>query len=267
MSLGTLGVIGYGTMGSAIVSGLVKSSIYMPSDIHIHDIDGDRMSKAKGNGHFVHPTVSKLASSAGTIIIAVKPKDINEVLHELKDASDLELVISIAAGKSIAYIESVLGAVPVVRVMPNTPAMVGAGVCVISKGTKVLDVHVEKAKTIMSAIGFVTELPEMYMDAVTGLSGSGPAYVALMIEAMSDGGVKMGLPRQTALKLAAQTVFGTAKMILVKDIHPSQLKDMVASPGGATIEGIAVLEEGAFRGMVIDAVEAAAVRSKELGLQ
>ena len=149
--------------------------------------------------------------------------------------------------------------------MPNTPCMVGAGAIVITRGSKALDDHTKKVKTIMGAIGFVTELPETHMDAVTGLSGSGPAYVAIMIEALTDGGVRMGLPHDTALKLAAQTVFGTAKMILENDIHPSKLRDMVTSPGGTTIEGIAVLEEGAFRGTLIEAVEAATLRSEELG--
>jgi len=149
--------------------------------------------------------------------------------------------------------------------MPNTPCMVGEGAIVISRGTHAGDEHIEKAKKIMGATGYVTELPEKNMDAVTGLSGSGPAYVALMIEALTDGGVKMGLPRTTALKLAAQTVFGTAKMIMQADIHPSRLKEMVTSPGGTTIEGVTVLETGAFRGILIEAVEAATLRSEELG--
>ena len=265
MSLGTLGVIGYGNMGSAIISGLVKADIFMPSDIHVHDIDNEKMGKAKDNGHFVHPSVDKLGSSSDIILLAVKPKDIYGVLEGLKKITTIEMVISIAAGISTAKIEAVLPDIPVIRVMPNAPCMVGAGAIVLSKGSKALDEHTEKAKTILEATGFVTELPETLMDAVTGLSGSGPAYVALMIEALSDGGVKMGLPRQIALKLAVQTVFGTAKMIMKNNIHPSRLKDMVASPGGTTIEGIAALEMGAFRGTVIDAVEVATIRSMELG--
>lgn len=265
MALGTLGIIGFGNMGSAIVSGLVKSNIYMPSDIHIYDIDSDKLAKAKNNGHFVHSSIEELGESSGTIILAVKPRDVDGVLNGLKDISNIKLLISVAAGVSTTKIESVMKDIPVIRVMPNTPCMVGAGAIVITKGSKALDEHTKKAKTIMGAIGFVSELPETHMDAVTGLSGSGPAYVALMIEALTDGGVRMGLPRNTALKLSVQTVFGTAKMILQSGIHPSRLRDMVASPGGTTIEGIAALERGAFRGIIIEAVEAATLKSEELG--
>ena len=266
MALGTLGIIGLGTMGSAIISGLIKSKIYMPSDIHVYDIDKNKKANAKKSGHFVHDSIDELIESTGTIIIAVKPGDIDEVLNKLKDITKkIELVISVAAGISTAKLESVLKDIPVIRVMPNAPCMAGAGAIVITKGSKALEKHAKIAKTIMGATGFVTELPEKLMDAVTGLSGSGPAYVALMIEALSDGGVKMGIPRQTALKLAAETVFGTAKLILVNGIHPSKLKDMVTSPGGTTIEGISVLEMGGVRGSIIEAVEAATLRSKELG--
>ncbi len=265
MSMGTLGVIGFGNMGSAIVSGIVKSGTYMPSDIHVHDTDNEKMSKAKDNGHFVHPSVEELGESSGTILLAVKPGDINEVLEVLKDIKTIELVISIAAGISTSKIESILQDIPVIRAMPNAPCMVGAGAVAFSRGSNATGKHSVRAKTILEATGFVAELPETLMDAVTGLSGSGPAFVALMIEALSDGGVKMGLPRQIALKLAVQTVFGTAKMIMNNDIHPSKLKDMVASPGGTTIEGIAALESGAFRGNIIEAVEAAATKSMELG--
>jgi len=265
MALGTLGIIGFGNMGSAIVNGLVKSNIYMPSDIHVYDIDSDKLTKAKNSGHFVHSSVEELGESSGTIILAVKPGDVDGVLNRLKGVSNIELLISVAAGVSTMKIESVLKDVPVIRVMPNTPCMVGAGAIVITRGSKTLDEHIDKAKTIMGAIGFVTELPETHMDAVTGLSGSGPAYVALMIEALTDGGVRMGLPRNTALRLAAQTVFGTAKMILKNGIHPSRLRNMVASPGGTTIEGIAALERGAFRASLIEAVEAATLKSQELG--
>ena len=265
MALGTLGIIGFGNMGSAIISGLIKSNIYMPSDIHVYDIDSDKLAGAKKNGYFVHTSIIELVESSGTVILAVKPGDIDKVLNELKDISTIELAISIAAGISTTKIESVLNDIPVIRVMPNTPCMVGEGAVVISRGTNAGEEHIEKTKTIMGATGFVTELPEKHMDAVTGLSGSGPAYVALMIEALTDGGVKMGLPRTTALKLAAQTVLGTAKMIMQADIHPSRLKEMVTSPGGTTIEGVTVLETGAFRGTLIEAVEAATLRSEELG--
>ncbi|MFC1650221.1 pyrroline-5-carboxylate reductase [Candidatus Latescibacterota bacterium] len=265
MAKGTLGIIGFGNMGSAIIGGLIQSNVYMPSDIHIFDVDSAKLAKAKKDGHFIHSSMAELGESSEIIIIAVKPGDVIKALSGLKGSSGIELIISVAAGISTAEIESAAGDIPVIRVMPNTPCMVGAGAIVISRGKKAGDKHIKKAKTIMEATGVVCELPEKHMDAVTGLSGSGPAYVSLMIESLADGGVKMGLPRDTALKLAAQTVFGTAKMILEANIHPSKLKEMVTSPGGTTIEGIAALEAGAFRSTVMEAVEAAALRSEELG--
>ena len=195
----------------------------------------------------------------------MKPKDIPETARNANAQRAVTLAISIAAGVSIETIEGAIAGVPVIRAMPNAACLAGAGTTVIVRGTHAGDSDIEAAKRILGATGYVTELPESLMDAVTGLSGSGPAYVALMIEAMADGGVKMGLPRADALRLAAETVRGTAVLALDKGLHPAQLRDMVTSPGGTTIEGIAALEKGAFRGTVIAAVEAAARRSKELG--
>ena len=264
MVLGRLGIIGFGNMGSAITKGLVDNGLFMASDIHVHDIDVKKQAKAKAAGHFIHTSIKELSKSSNSIIISVKPKDVIDVVKELVDIPKDMLIISVAAGVSLKTIESVLVDRPVVRVMPNTPCMVGAGVCVLARGSKVKNSHIEKVTSIMRSIGFVSELPETLMDAVTGLSGSGPAYVAIIIDALADGGVKVGLPRDTALKLAAQTVFGTAKMILEKRLHPALLRDMVASPGGTTIEGISVLETSGIRAALIDAVEAAAKKSKNL---
>ena len=264
MTLGRLGIVGYGNMGSAIVKGLTDNGLFMASDIHVYDIDKDKLDKAGAEGNFTHTSIEELAQSSDTVIVAVKPKDISDVLKALQRISDEKLIISIAAGVSLETIESFLGEKPVIRVMPNTPCMVGAGVNVLTRGSKASDKHVEKATKILSTIGFVSEVPETLMDAVTGLSGSGPAYVALIIDALSDGGVKMGLPRSMALKLAAQTVFGSAKMILEMGLHPTRLRDMVASPGGTTIEGIAVLEANGLRSALIKAVEASTMKSKKL---
>jgi pyrroline-5-carboxylate reductase len=261
----TIGIIGYGNMGSAIVGGLVKTPGIMPSDIHVFDIDREKTDSAHKDGYFVNSSVTELGEAARLVIIAAKPKDVPAILAELRGIYTIETVLSIAAGISIDSMEEILGETPVVRAMPNAPCMIGAGAIAISGGTYALVEHIEKVKTLLSSVGVVVEVPESLMDAVTGLSGSGPAFVAVMIEALSDGGVKMGLPRQTALMLAAQTVFGTAKMILKNNIHPAKLRDMVSSPAGTTIEGIAALENGAFRGTVINAVEAAALRSQELG--
>jgi len=264
MAYVTLGLIGYGNMGSAIIKGLMSSNQYMPSDIHIVDADENKREEARTEGHFVHDSVTALAEKADAVIIAVKPKDVPKILADLEGLTAEILIISIAAGITIPVIEAALPDSPVIRVMPNTPCMVGAGVSVMSRGSKAGDEHVEAAGKILGAVGFVSEVPENLMDAVTGLSGSGPAYIAVMIDALSDGGVRMGLPRNMALKLAAQTVFGTAKMILEKGMHPSRLRDMVASPGGTTIEGIAALEANGFRSALIEAVEAATLRSEEL---
>lgn len=265
MTSDTLGLIGYGNMGSAILGGLASAKVIEPSAIHVFDIDSGKRGKAADAGFTVHDSIADMAESAATVILAVKPKDIETVAYELSRAGTVELVISIAAGISIAAIEKALGEKPVIRVMPNTPCMVGAGAIVLARGTFAGDQHIERAKELMGVTGVVTELSEADIDAVTGLSGSGPAYVAVMIDALADGGVKMGLPRPVAQMLAAQTVYGTAKMMVDRDIHPATLKEMVTSPGGTTIAGLAALEDGGFRATIMDAVEAAARRSKELG--
>ena len=267
MALGKLGIIGYGNMGSAIVKGIIAAKLLKPSDFRVFDIDHEKAEKAEKDSHTVLKSIIDVGNQSDTVIIAVKPRDVLLVAKELQKSSSETLVISIAAGVTLRTLELILKDNPVIRVMPNTPCMVGAGMNVIVKGSKANDNYVEKAKTIFGAVGAVTEVPETLMDAVTAISGSGPAYVAIMIDAMTDGGVKVGLPRPTALTLAAQTVLGTAVMILKKGIHPDRLRDMVTSPGGTTIEGVSVLEEHAFRSAIISAVEAAANKSKELGKQ
>ena len=259
-----LGIIGYGNMGSAIIRGLIDSGIYKAEDMYVYDVDSEKCEAACGDGCSVVNSLIEAGSAAETILVAVKPGFVCDVVRELGQASSVSLIISIAAGINLASLESAAPDNPVIRVMPNTPCMVGAGASALARGTKAADSHAGKAKDIMGALGYVCEVPENLMNAVTGLSGSGPAYVALVIDAMTDGGVKMGLPRPTALKLAAQTVFGAAKMILDRDISPAALRDMVTSPGGTTIEGISVLESRAFRSALIDAVEAAAWKSEEL---
>jgi len=265
MKLHSLGLVGYGNMGSAILGGLVEAGIIKASEVHVFDIDDGKRDKAVKARYTVHSSLAGMAASSDTVILAVKPKDIAAVASELSGAASVGLVISIAAGVPTSKIEQAVGEKAVVRAMPNTPCMVGAGAIVLSRGQFASDEHIERTSAILGVTGTVTELPETDIDAVTGLSGSGPAYVAVLIDALADGGVKMGLPRQVALDLAAQTVFGTAKMMVEKDLHPAKLKEMVTSPGGTTIAGLAALESGAFRATVMSAVEAAAKRSKELG--
>ena len=265
MESGKLGIIGYGNMGSAIIRGLIESGMYEAKSVCVVDVDPEKCEAARGDGCVVLDSIGELDSAVDTVIVAVKPGMVCDVLGELDSPSGDLLIISIAAGISADTIESVLPNNPVIRVMPNTPCLIGAGAIAVARGKNAHGGHAKKAMEIMGALGYVCEVPEYLMDAVTGLSGSGPAYVALVIDALADGGVRMGLPRPTALRLAAQTVFGAAKMVLDRNIAPSALRDMVTSPGGTTIEGISVLESRAFRSALIDAVEAATWKSQELG--
>jgi len=265
MVSGTLGIIGYGNMGSAIIKGLLTNEIYATKNVFVYDNDPVKCDTASKDGCTILNSIAETGKAGDTVLIAVKPVNVRDVLCELKDTPADTLIISIAAGISTKTIESVIKDKPVIRVMPNTPCMVSEGASAITRGENANDDHVRTAMEIMGALGYVTEVPERLMDAVTGLSGSGPAYVALMIDALTDGGVKMGIPRPAALRLAAQTVLGAAKMILEGNMAPSTLRDMVTSPGGTTIEGISVLEAHAFRSALIDAVEAATLKSKVLG--
>ena len=204
--------------------------------------------------------------SSDVVVLAVKPQVTAEVLKEIGDVLTKRLVISVVAGVRLGRIIEACGPqARVIRAMPNTPAMVGEGMTALAIGLGVEESEVRCARQIFESVGRVVRVDERFMDAVTGLSGSGPAYVFLMIEAMADGGVKMGLPRETASLLAAQTVLGAARMVLETGQHPASLKDQVASPGGTTIAGLHRLEQGGLRGLLIDAVEAAVKRSQELG--
>src|SRR5947199_89110 len=211
---------------------------------------------------------ASLVSAADVVILAVKPQIMAPVLREAMPAlTNRPLLISIAAGVSTATIQSILGKYPrLIRVMPNTPALVLQGVTAIARAPGLEQDDLETAQEIFAAVGRAVVLDEEQMDAVTGLSGSGPAYVALVIEALADGGVKMGLDRATATTLATQTVLGAAKLLAETGLHPGALKDMVSSPGGTPISGIAALEEGGVRTTFIRAVERATQRSRELGM-
>jgi pyrroline-5-carboxylate reductase len=201
------------------------------------------------------------------LVLAVKPDQVVSVLAEIRGAFTNEhLLVSIAAGVPLAKLEAGLGAAArVIRVMPNTPALVGASASAFALGKSCAATDAELAQKLLSAVGVAFQVKESLLDAVTGLSGSGPAYVYQFIEALSDGGVAAGLPRDIATKLAAQTVLGAAKMVLETGQHPGALKDQVTSPGGTTIEGIHELEKGKLRGTVMSAVRAATEKSKKLG--
>lgn len=263
-----LGFIGGGNMGEALIKGLLISGRFDASQIGVSDISQERLDHLH-NTYQVSTVAGnrELATGSDLIVLAVKPQQVGDVLGEINASLDhLPLMISIAAGVPIATLEQSLGKpVPVIRVMPNTPALVLAGASAIAAGTHASADHLAIAKVLFEAVGLVVEVEESHMDAVTGLSGSGPAYVFLFMEALIDAGVLMGLSRPVARDLAVHTTLGSAKLLAESGEHPGVLKDQITSPGGTTIHGLTILESGGLRGMIMDAVEAATRRSEELG--
>jgi pyrroline-5-carboxylate reductase len=263
----SLAFLGAGAMAKAIAGGLLRAGTYAPDEIVLIGTDETRVQKL-ADSLGVRASTSALEAIQGVdaIVVAVKPQVVEKALVPLRDAvSPQQTVISVAAGLSTARLERFFSQdVPVVRVMPNTPALVGAAASAICGGKHAAPENVALARTLFEALGLAVEVDEKLFDAVTGLSGSGPAYVFLFIEALADGGVRAGLPRDLAIKLAAQTVLGAAQLLLETGEHPGVLKDRVASPGGTTIAAIHALESGGFRGTVMDAVMASAARSREL---
>ncbi|MCT7949915.1 pyrroline-5-carboxylate reductase [Ancylothrix sp. C2] len=266
------GMIGGGIMGEALLSRLVSKSIYQPSEILVSEPNQARRSfLAQHYGVGVTGDNRSAACATDVLLLAIKPQIFEIVLSDLADTLSsfpeeiAPVVVSILAGTPLSKLESGFPGWPVIRAMPNTPATVGSGISAITAGTCVQPHHLDFARQILQAVGDVVEVPESMMDAVTGLSGSGPAYVSILIEALTDGGVYAGLPRPIAAKLALQTVLGTATMLHETKMHPAELKDRVTSPGGTTIAGLAQLEKAGFRSALIEAVKAAARRSQELG--
>jgi pyrroline-5-carboxylate reductase len=263
-----LGFVGGGNMAAALVKGLLHAKVIPPENIVVSDVKADRLAVFKDT-HGVKTTHDnhELVRTCDVVVLSVKPQVIDKVLALIGgDITSGKLVVSVAAGVPVSAIEARLpeGA-HVVRTMPNTPATVQAGATAIAPGTHATEDDLDIARALFAAVGRVVTLDETLLDAVTGLSGSGPAYVMLMIEALADGGVKVGLHRDTALLLAAQTVYGSAKLLLETGEHPGRLKDMVTSPGGTAIAGLHTLESGGLRRTLIDAVEAATNRSAQLG--
>ncbi|MGM0601850.1 MAG: pyrroline-5-carboxylate reductase [Bacillota bacterium] len=265
-----LAIIGLGNMGTAILEGIRQAELFKSEDIvacdkKFSDSDNIKYREDYGSLHLTDDNRSGV-EEADIVLLAVKPQIMEYVLEEIKDLSRGKLFISIAAGVQIDYIKNMLGSdAKVIRVMPNTPALINSGAAAISPGSNVTDRELKIAEKIFSAVGEAVIIEEKHMDAVTGLSGSGPAFIYILIEAMSDAGVLNGLPREKAVKLAAQTVRGSAEMVLKTGKHPAELKDIVTSPAGTTIAGLSVLEKRAFRSAIIEAVNRAAERSKELG--
>lgn len=260
--------LGAGNMGEALIKGLTQSGLVPAGSITAADPRADHLGQiATRYGVRAVTDNSALVSGADVVILAVKPQIMGSVLKEITPVVDEgKLLISIAAGVATRKLRDQLGKpARLIRVMPNTPALVLEGVTAIARAEGLRPGDLETAQELFAAVGRVVVLEESAMDAVTGLSGSGPAYVAIAIEALADGGVKMGLDRATATLLAAQTVLGSARLILETGVHPGQLKDMVSSPGGTTIAGIAALEDGGLRRVLMQAVERATLRSRELG--
>ena len=265
-SMSTIAFLGAGAMGAALARGLIRANVYAPHDIALYDTDTTRVQElALEIGTNFVARIEDLARF-DCVVVAVKPQVVAQALEPLHRVLEARhSVVSIAAGITTTQLQNCFEkTVPIVRVMPNTPALVGHAASAICLGAHADETHRVLAHRIFGAVGSVVDVPEHLLDAVTGLSGSGPAYVYIFIEALSDAGVKMGLPRDVATKLAAQTVKGAAQMVLETGQHPAVLKDMVTSPAGTTIAALGVLENGALRGTVINAVEAATQRSREL---
>jgi len=261
-----IGFIGSGRMASALAEGILRAAIAAPGDVSITDkLPAAAEALAKRTGAQVRATSAEVAAHADVLLLCVKP---NDVPSALKEAGDLtgKLLVSIAAGVPLKKLrEAAVGKPRMVRVMPNTPALIGHGAAAYAAAEGATDEDLATADRIFGAVGVVVLVKEELLDAVTGLSGSGPAFVYTVIEALADGGVLMGLPRDVALRLASQTVLGTAAMVLETGMHPAQLRDQVASPGGTTIAGLEALEAAGLRAALISAVRAATERSGELG--
>jgi pyrroline-5-carboxylate reductase len=259
----TIGIIGLGNMGGAIARGIVDREEYRVTGY-------DPAPLALENMHTLHlemaPTLEICAKQSDIIIVAVKPAMVPQVLSDIAKETHGKTVVSIAAGVTLKTIEGCLdSSTEAVRVMPNTPALIGKGMSVLSARSSLSEEILHEVESLFSAIGETAILTEELMDAVTGLSGSGPAYVYTVIQALADGGVRMGLTRNIAQKLAAQTVMGSAAMVLESGKDPFTLRGEVTSPGGTTIEGVHALEKGGLSGTLMDAVTAATEKSRKLG--
>lgn len=264
----TIGFLGAGKMATALAKGFIRAKLVTAKQIIASDpVSAATAAFTKEIGAKTTGSNSEVARFARVLILAVKPDQVSGVLSDIREHfTQKHLLISIAAGVPIAKLEAGLGGdARVIRVMPNTPALVGAAASAYALGKSAQPGDGELSQKLFSSVGIAFQIKEYLLDAVTGLSGSGPAYVYLFIEGLSDGGVAAGLPRDIATKLAAQTVLGSAKMVLDTGLHPGALKDMVTSPGGTTIEGLHELEKGKVRAAAISAVRAATEKSKKLG--
>lgn len=262
-----IGFLGGGAMAGAIISGLISSGAVTAASLYVSDVSKERLEHLKASLNI--NTLSdnrELVAVSDVVLLAIKPAMVLPVVREVGSSlKPGQTIISIAAGVSTAVLENAVGKdVPVIRVMPNTPALVGEAASALCSGSGAGRADMERALAVFNAVGRAVEVPETLMDAVTGLSGSGPAYMFIMLEALADAGVRMGLPREVASVLGAQTMLGAARMVLESGRHPGQLKDMVTTPGGTTIEGLYSLERDGVRGALMRAVEVSAAKSREI---
>lgn len=262
-----IGFLGAGKMATALARGMLAQQVIVPERLFAADPSSAALQEfCRETGGTPLKSNPDLVRECDLLFLAVKPQHVAPVLEEIGDVwSDRKLLVSIAAGVKLSSIEGRLNAgARVIRVMPNTPCLVSAGACAFSPGSSVTENDSQRVARLLETVGLVEQVPEKLLDVVTGLSGSGPAYVYQIIEALSDGAVRMGLPRSIATKFAAQTVLGAARMVLETGAHPGDLKDAVTSPGGTTIAGLHELERGGLRGILMNAVEAASIRSSQL---
>ncbi|MHA1793352.1 MAG: pyrroline-5-carboxylate reductase [Promethearchaeota archaeon] len=271
MDIKKLGVIGVGAMGSTMVKVIINQGLIKPENVNVHDVNLERMEHVKEefgvNINF--ESNSDLVKNSDTILMAVKPQELKNLLLDIASVMDeSKFIITIVTGVPMSFYEKFTGkSFPIARVMPNTPALVHSGVSCVSFNKLVSVSQKADSITLLKAVGVVHEVPEKYLDAVTGLSGSGPAYVYYFLEGLTDGGVKMGLPRDLARSLATDTIIGSLKLMKETGKHPMLLKDQVTSPGGTTIDALHVLENENLRGILIKAVETATRKSKLLSTQ
>ena len=261
-----LSCLGSGKMGTALLQGIVSRGVCAPGDIAISDPSAAALAAAAAAVPGVVTAASNLEAARGAdvVLLCVKPAGIVPLIESLRELPSA-LLISIAAGVTRSSMEAAAGHHRVIRVMPNTPALIGKGAAAYAPGSKATEADCHTAETLLGAVGIVTRVAEKLLDAVTGLSGSGPAYIYTIIEALADGGVLEGLTKEQALVLAAQTVSGAAEMVLQTGLHPAILRDQVTSPGGTTIAGLAKLEEKGLRSALIEAVRTASARAREMG--
>lgn len=267
MKKGTIGFIGTGNMAKAIIGGMLEKGIVDAANIMAADKMEAAVKEAAERFHIQTTTDNKTVAEAAEILfLAVKPQFMAEAVAEIKDCiSDETLIVSIAAGKTIQNITDMFGKeIRLVRCMPNAPALVGAGCTGVCRNNKITNEEMARVMELLSAFGLASEVSEHLMDAVVGVSGSSPAYVFMFIEAMADEAVAAGMPRAQAYQFAAQSVLGSAKMVLETRKHPGELKDMVCSPGGTTIQAVKVLEEKGMRAAVMDAMEACIDKSRSM---